>query len=40
MNFVWNNVRGKLIVNYMIVKSFGQKVNLNIKSHENQFCVE
>jgi hypothetical protein len=40
MNFVWNNVWGELIVKSMIVKSFGQKVNLSIKSHENQFCVE
>jgi hypothetical protein len=40
MNFVWNNVRGELIVKYMTVKTFGQKANLNIKYHENQFCVE
>jgi hypothetical protein len=38
MNVVWNNVWGELIVNYMIVKPFGQKLNSNIKSHENQLC--
>jgi len=40
LNFVWSNVWGELIVNYMITKSFGQKVNSNIQSHENEFCVE
>ncbi len=40
MNFVWNNVWGELTVNYMIPKSFGQKVISNLNPHENQFCVE
>ncbi len=37
---MWSNVWGKLIVNDMIAKSFAQKVNSNLKSHENEFCVE
>jgi hypothetical protein len=38
MIFLWNNVWEEFIVNYIITKSFGQKINSNIKSHENQFC--
>jgi hypothetical protein len=38
MNFLWNNIWGEFIVNYVIAKSFGQKFNSNLKSHENQFC--
>jgi hypothetical protein len=40
MNFAWNNVWEELIVNYMIAKWFGKKVNSHLKSHENQFCVD
>jgi len=38
MNFLWNNIWGEFIVNYVIAKLFGQKFNSNLKSHENQFC--
>jgi len=38
MNFLWNNIWGEFIVNYVIAKSFGQKFNWNLKFHENQFC--
>jgi hypothetical protein len=39
-HFVWNNVWGKPIVNYMKIELFGQKAYSNFKLHGNQFCVE
>ncbi len=40
INFVWNNVWGKPLMNYMITELFGQKAYSNFKLHGNQFCVE
>jgi hypothetical protein len=37
INFVWNNVWGNLTISYMLIKSFVQKVESNLKPHEINF---
>lgn len=37
INFVWNNVWEKSTISYMLIKSFVQKVESNLKPHEISF---
>ncbi len=37
IDFVWNNVWGKSTISYMLIKSFVQKVESNLKPHEISF---
>jgi 6-pyruvoyl-tetrahydropterin synthase len=37
INFVWNNVWEKSTISYMLIESFVQKVESNLKFHEINF---